>query len=178
MKKTGLSAINAGKQTSVPCKWHQKYPYLLKDKAIRIRVGYSPGGFRIRSTRSSRRTHSRRRSRAMGSGSVWTASIAHWAIFSLRGSGVVWNTRTSTFPPWAAQEERQWLFDQRQSIRAILAVAANIAQAGVPARAIGESRLAGTTNACVHRREGGSNHRKDYAIAPGGRSMWNQYGGR
>lgn len=34
MNKAGLRAIYAGKRTSVPCKWHQKYPYLLKDKAI------------------------------------------------------------------------------------------------------------------------------------------------
>jgi len=34
MKKAGLRAIYAGKRTSVPIKWHQKYPYLLRGKAI------------------------------------------------------------------------------------------------------------------------------------------------
>jgi putative transposase len=34
MKKAGLRAIYAGKRTSVPTKWHQKYPYLLRGKAI------------------------------------------------------------------------------------------------------------------------------------------------
>jgi putative transposase len=34
MKKAGLRAIYAGKRTSIPIKWHQKYPYLLRDKAI------------------------------------------------------------------------------------------------------------------------------------------------
>jgi len=34
MKKAGLRAIYAGKRTSVPIRWHQKYPYLLRGKAI------------------------------------------------------------------------------------------------------------------------------------------------
>lgn len=34
MKKAGLRAIYAGKRTSIPIKWHQKYPYLLRDKAV------------------------------------------------------------------------------------------------------------------------------------------------
>lgn len=34
MKKAGLRAIYAGKRTSVPIKWHPKYPYLLCGKAI------------------------------------------------------------------------------------------------------------------------------------------------
>lgn len=34
MRKAGLRAIYPGKRTSIPIKWHQKYPYLLRDKAI------------------------------------------------------------------------------------------------------------------------------------------------
>jgi putative transposase len=34
MKKAGLRAIYAGKRTSVPIKWHQKYPYLLRGKTL------------------------------------------------------------------------------------------------------------------------------------------------
>lgn len=34
MRKAGLRAIYPGKRTSVPCRWHHKYPYLLKNKAI------------------------------------------------------------------------------------------------------------------------------------------------
>jgi putative transposase len=34
MKKAGLRAIYAGRRTSVPMRWHQKYPYLLRGKAI------------------------------------------------------------------------------------------------------------------------------------------------
>jgi putative transposase len=34
MKKAGLRAIYPGKRLSMPCKWHEKYPYLLKEKEI------------------------------------------------------------------------------------------------------------------------------------------------
>jgi putative transposase len=34
MKKAGLRAIYPGKRLSIPVKWHEKYPYLLKDKDI------------------------------------------------------------------------------------------------------------------------------------------------
>jgi hypothetical protein len=34
MKKDGLRVIYTGKRTSVPIKWHQKNPYLLRDKGI------------------------------------------------------------------------------------------------------------------------------------------------
>ena len=34
MQKAGLRAIYPGKRLSIPVKWHEKYPYLLRDKAI------------------------------------------------------------------------------------------------------------------------------------------------
>lgn len=34
MSKAGLRAIYPGKRTTIPIKWHKKYPYLLKDKVI------------------------------------------------------------------------------------------------------------------------------------------------
>jgi putative transposase len=34
MKKAGLRAIYPRKRLSIPCKWHEKYPYLLRDKKI------------------------------------------------------------------------------------------------------------------------------------------------
>lgn len=34
MKKAGLRAIYPGKRLSIPVKWHDKYPYLLKEKEI------------------------------------------------------------------------------------------------------------------------------------------------
>jgi putative transposase len=34
MQKAGLRAIYPGKRMSMPIKWHEKYPYLLKDKLI------------------------------------------------------------------------------------------------------------------------------------------------
>lgn len=34
MQKAGLRAIYPGKRLSIPVKWHEKYPYLLRDKEI------------------------------------------------------------------------------------------------------------------------------------------------
>lgn len=34
MKKSGLRAIYPGKRLSIPVKWHEKYPYLLRNKEI------------------------------------------------------------------------------------------------------------------------------------------------